>query len=569
MTELITKEPKKNNLNPIYGNMIFLEQFVESVISYSSRYNSILSILYAPENLIGNPSKYPNYGDYPNSYTLRSYGKWWNQSEAAQPDYMPQDVDRIPSEDFVTVRFKHGVFPENVHIYETYNPGAVVRLWGHLVSNPWLLLWEGDPQVCLPVARRFSPPIRQVKELVNEIRIEFNQSTLKYYTSLDAVLLTGYQPKSLLQCKLLQKGLFDCLDGCDCDIDKSIESHPCSDGIDLFADLPFEVMVHVFQYLDLKSLCRCAQVSKRWYSITFDPTLYREISLKRYWNKVDGAVIKHFISKCKNVKKLDMSWCSIEKQITEPVFIEFLERCCPNITHLSLGHCFGHTSSLGYITKYGDLTDLRLRNCKCKTEEYKALSNLTKLTALDLYCSSISDEYLINILKSNRDLKHLNLDLCELLERLDEVTEIVSIYNPNLITWSSWKTYSITSEGVKFLAQCSSLRELDLGWCLLLNDPGNCLERIATGCKDLRRLILSGWRGVNDQLLLPLIRQCEQIRELDLLGMKNISVDICERILSSFTKLKLLDISFCDLIKPEQVVLWQQHYPNVTIQQAQ
>uniref|UniRef100_A0A1Y1LT99 F-box domain-containing protein n=3 Tax=Photinus pyralis TaxID=7054 RepID=A0A1Y1LT99_PHOPY len=564
----LNEGPKKSSLELIYSGMIFLEQFVENVTSYSSRYNSISSILYAPENLTGKPSKYPNYGDDPNSYTLRSYGSWWNQSEAAQPAYMPQDVDPIPSEDFVTVRFKHGVFPESVCIYETYNPGAVVRIWGHKMGNPWVLLWQGAPQLCLPSSRRFSPPIRQVKELINEIRIEFNQSMLSYYTSLDAVLLTGYQPKSLLQGELLQKGLFDCLDGCECDVNKCTPIHSGGDGLDLFASLPFEVMVHIFQYLDLKSLCRCAQVNKRWHSITFDPTLYREISLKRYWNRVDEIVMKHFITKCRNVKKLDISWCDIEKQITEPVFMEFLEKCCPNITHLSLGHCFSHSSSLGYLAKYGELTDLRLRNCKCNMNEYEALSNLSKLTALDLYCSNISDVYLIKILRANRDLKYLNLDLCELLERLDEVTEVISVFNPNLVMWSSWKTHSITSDGVKFLARCSSLRELDLGWCLLLNDPGNSLERIASNCKHLRRLILCGWRGVNDQLLLPIIRSCKEIRELDLLGMKNISVDICERILSSLPNLRLLDISFCDLIKPEQVVLWRQHYPNITIQQA-
>lgn len=79
------------------------------------------------------------------------------------------------------------------------------------------------------------------------------------------------------------------------------------------------------------------------------------------------------------------------------------------------------------------------------------------------------------------------LDLCENLERLDQVAETVAEFNRNLVSWSSWKTSSITSIGVKYLTNCPYLRELDLGWCLILSDPGDCLESIAAGCKDLRR----------------------------------------------------------------------------------
>ncbi|KAK4874419.1 hypothetical protein RN001_013779 [Aquatica leii] len=543
-----------------------IEQFVQSVLSYSSKYNSISSILYAPENLIGKPSKYPMYGDFPDTYLLRSYGKWWKESEAAQPEYMPHDVDPIPSEDFVTVRFEYAVFPKDVFIYETYHPGAVVRIWGRKYGNPWNLLWKGPPQTCPVASRKYSPPIRQIKELINELRIEFNQSHLRYHTSLDAILLTGFRPKSLLQMTILQKGLLDTFVKESCERREQLQCFN-DDGVDLFCNLPFEVMVHIFQYLDLKSLCRCAQVNKKWYFVSLDPALYRAISLKKYWHKVDNKIIQDFMNKCKNVKKLDLSWCSNEKQIKEVVFVQFLEQCCKNITHLSLDCCsFINTIVLGEIGKCNDLTDLRLRNCKRSVKDFGPLAQLHKLTALDLCSSCITDEQLINILKANTNLKHLIIDFCDYLETLDQVAETVSMFNPYLVTWSSWKTLSFTSEGIGHLARCSYLRELDLGWCLILNEPANCIEKISLGCKDLRRLIISGWRGVNDHLLLPLIRSCKQLTQLDLLGIKNISSDICERILASLPKLTLLDISFCDLIKTEQVLIWREQYPNVVIQ---
>lgn len=60
-------EDQKVNL---LEQMHFIEQFAESVIDYTSRYNSAMSISYAPENIIGKPTKYPCYGDFPETYML-------------------------------------------------------------------------------------------------------------------------------------------------------------------------------------------------------------------------------------------------------------------------------------------------------------------------------------------------------------------------------------------------------------------------------------------------------------------------------------------------------------------
>lgn len=73
------------------------------------------------------------------------------------------------------------------------------------------------------------------------------------------------------------------------------------------------------------------------------------------------------------------------------------------------------------------------------------------------------------------------------MKKLDQIAETVATYNRKLNSWSSWKTHSLSSEGVAYLARCSHLIELDVGWCFILNEPGDCLERIALGCKDLRR----------------------------------------------------------------------------------
>lgn len=97
---------------------------------------------------------------------------------------------------------------------------------------------------------------------------------------------------------------------------------------------------------------------------------------------------------------------------------------------------------------------------------------------------------------NNRLIKNLSFqqwitlfvsDLCENLFFLDQVVETVVNYNKNLVTWSSWKTLSLTADGVKLFKECRDLKELDLGWCLINKDPGDCLEHVANGCKQLKR----------------------------------------------------------------------------------
>lgn len=126
---------------------------------------------------------------------------------------------------------------------------------------------------------------------------------------------------------------------------------------------------------------------------------------------------------------------------------------------------------------------------------------------LDVSSSEIVDDDLILVLKSNPNLKHLIIgsntelitykknyqrisDLCEHLLRLDDVVRTVVEFNKELRTWSSWKTLSLTADGIRHFGSCPNIVELDLGWCLVNKDPGNCLKFISEGCPNLSRYAL-------------------------------------------------------------------------------
>lgn len=51
-------------------NDVLITQFVQRVLEFSSQYGSDSSISYTACNITGRPSKFPNYGDFPETFAM-------------------------------------------------------------------------------------------------------------------------------------------------------------------------------------------------------------------------------------------------------------------------------------------------------------------------------------------------------------------------------------------------------------------------------------------------------------------------------------------------------------------
>lgn len=49
---------------------VLIKQFAQRVLEFSSQYGSDSSISYTACNITGRPSKYPNYGDFPETFAM-------------------------------------------------------------------------------------------------------------------------------------------------------------------------------------------------------------------------------------------------------------------------------------------------------------------------------------------------------------------------------------------------------------------------------------------------------------------------------------------------------------------
>lgn len=92
---------------------------------------------------------------------------------------------------FTDIEYIDKVYPIRVSIYETYNPGSVIRIWAQDSHRQWFQLWSGPPQIVPRRSRIFSPLLKLCAFKTRMLRLEFNHSQLDYYTQLDGVLLIG------------------------------------------------------------------------------------------------------------------------------------------------------------------------------------------------------------------------------------------------------------------------------------------------------------------------------------------------------------------------------------------
>lgn len=60
--------PRSNEINIKNPNSI--SEYVSEVLDFSSQYGSDSSISYTAYNLSGKPSKYPDYGDFPQAFAM-------------------------------------------------------------------------------------------------------------------------------------------------------------------------------------------------------------------------------------------------------------------------------------------------------------------------------------------------------------------------------------------------------------------------------------------------------------------------------------------------------------------
>ncbi|XP_013398852.1 F-box/LRR-repeat protein 4 [Lingula anatina] len=591
------------------GNVI--SQYCQ-VEDFSSQYGGENSISYTATNLSNESNIYPRYGDYTHACVLRTYGPWWKLAPSA-PSPFKRTPPSFTSEDFIDISFHSKVYPSKLEIYETYNPGAVVRILACDCSPQealerkirWVTLWSGPPDQARQETRIFSPPLKPCPFPTNFLRLEFCHSKLYYYTELDAVKLHGTKSPPKNQCPIHDNSHSSSVDDdtkfsisslCCCPNNRSAAddtlkwdklsledkmSHMTLDGPPAvhkkdngyFDSLPGEVIQLILSYLDVPSLCAASMTSTLFFHHCYDPLQYTEINLQPHWPLVSDSSLEYLESRCRHLQRLNLSWCGGYSQITTQGFRSFIKECSKELTCLVLGCCkFVNSECIQIIaSSCNNLLELDLQCCPTESAGFLQIMKLSSLQRLNLYRTQIDIHSIVAIIRSCAELEHLNLGSCQMINSFDDVATELGKNCKNLKSLDFWRARTISDRGLEALGNnCPLLEEIELGWCpeIRSGNSGNCIVELIQKCRYLKKLFLCANRSVSDKELNALAQHSKYLEQLDILGTREVSINGVRRVLDNCKKLTFLDVSFCANVDFAFVEVCKTEYPHVNIKKS-
>lgn len=95
------------------------------------------------------------------------------------------------SVEWLDVGFAKAVIPTQINIYESYNPGSIVRIEVRDTSGSFHTIWEGTPSYVSTCPRIFTININTISFKVDAVLITIDQSVLLDWDEIDAVELVG------------------------------------------------------------------------------------------------------------------------------------------------------------------------------------------------------------------------------------------------------------------------------------------------------------------------------------------------------------------------------------------
>ncbi|VDM61287.1 unnamed protein product [Angiostrongylus costaricensis] len=318
--------------------------------------------------------------------------------------------------------------------------------------------------------------------------------------------------------------------------------------------LPKELLLRIFSYLDMKTLCRCAQACRLWNVLALDGSNWQRVDLFTFQKDVKAATVENLARRCGGfLKKLSLKGC---ENIQDSALRSFTAKCA-NIEHLSLYKC----------KRVTDATCENLgRHCH-------------KLVHLNLEnCTAITD----------RALRHIRSDKPTIAN--DETVAHIAHGSPHLQYLCLSNCTQITDRSLISLSQgCKMLTDVELSGCSLLTDAG--FIQLARHCKGLARMDLEDCSLITDATIHSLSTNCNGLSELSLSHCELITdesihclctnnkdklqvleLDNCPQITDSALShmrhakaLKRIDLYDCQNISKEAIQRFKHHRPHVEI----
>ncbi|ERE75854.1 F-box/LRR-repeat protein 2 [Cricetulus griseus] len=186
--------------------------------------------------------------------------------------------------------------------------------------------------------------------------------------------------------------------------------------------LPKELLLRIFSFLDIVTLCRCAQISKAWNILALDGSNWQRIDLFNFQTDVERITDDGVVQICRGCHRLQALCLSGCSNLTD-ASLTALGLNCPRLQILEAARC-SHLTDAGFTLlarNCHDLEKMDLEECVLITDStlIQLSIHCPKLQALSLsHCELITDEGILHLSSStcgHERLRVLELDNCLLV----------------------------------------------------------------------------------------------------------------------------------------------------------
>ncbi|XP_024893499.1 F-box/LRR-repeat protein 4-like isoform X1 [Temnothorax curvispinosus] len=325
--------------------------------------------------------------------------------------------------------------------------------------------------------------------------------------------------------------------------------------------LPNEILLKILNYLDLTTLCCMSYVDERFNKLIRDPLLYVRLNIRCVkFHTYMRDIFCYFTSRCEYLRQLDLT----ESNFDVNDFVNFLDNCGRNLTHLRLYACKSVNSHALLKTSEicKKLKELDLSYCELIDDEgFSYLEKLESLERLYLCGTRIKAQQLCKILQKNQRMRELGSGMV-----INEEAVVLELGNScrGLEVIHLLHPRYLTPHGISALANCKNLRKVHLVFAEYVYrfDYSDSLFKLLSSYQNLQEIYIL-FAALTDHQL-ELLAQCKNLKKLFFHLVKFHTPNKYSVIFEQCPKLQEFCFIHCD-ISDQLVNQWKQRYPHVSV----